>query len=79
METVFAMTVHKSQGSEFEHTALVLPDAEQPACSRANWSTPASRAPGAGSPWWAAPGHIGPVLNEAIGRRVLRASGLMAG
>jgi exodeoxyribonuclease V alpha subunit len=25
-ETVFAMTVHKSQGSEFEHTALVLPD-----------------------------------------------------
>ncbi|WP_296492159.1 exodeoxyribonuclease V subunit alpha [Rhodoferax sp.] len=25
-ETVFAMTVHKSQGSEFEHVALVLPD-----------------------------------------------------
>jgi exodeoxyribonuclease V alpha subunit len=25
-ETVFAMTVHKSQGSEFEHCALVLPD-----------------------------------------------------
>jgi len=24
-ETAFAMTVHKSQGSEFEHTALVLP------------------------------------------------------
>lgn len=25
VETVFAMTVHKSQGSEFQHTALVLP------------------------------------------------------
>jgi len=25
VETAFAMTVHKSQGSEFEHTALVLP------------------------------------------------------
>lgn len=30
VETVYAMTVHKSQGSEFEHTALVLPD-EAPA------------------------------------------------
>ena len=26
IETVYAMTVHKSQGSEFTHTALVLPD-----------------------------------------------------
>ena len=26
LETVYAMTVHKSQGSEFDHTALVLPD-----------------------------------------------------
>ena len=26
VETVFAMTVHKSQGSEFAHVALVLPD-----------------------------------------------------
>ena len=26
VETVFAMTVHKSQGSEFDHVALVLPD-----------------------------------------------------
>lgn len=28
VETAFAMTVHKSQGSEFEHTALVLPDVQ---------------------------------------------------
>jgi len=27
VESVFAMTVHKSQGSEFDHVALVLPDA----------------------------------------------------
>jgi exodeoxyribonuclease V alpha subunit len=26
IETAYAMTVHKSQGSEFEHTALVLPE-----------------------------------------------------
>jgi exodeoxyribonuclease V alpha subunit len=26
VETAFAMTVHKSQGSEFEHTVLVLPE-----------------------------------------------------
>jgi exodeoxyribonuclease V alpha subunit len=25
-ETVYAMTVHKSQGSEFDHAAVVLPD-----------------------------------------------------
>jgi exodeoxyribonuclease V alpha subunit len=25
VETVFAMTVHKSQGSEFDHVSLVLP------------------------------------------------------
>jgi exodeoxyribonuclease V alpha subunit len=28
VETVFAMTVHKSQGSEFGHVALMLPDPE---------------------------------------------------
>jgi exodeoxyribonuclease V alpha subunit len=30
VESVYAMTVHKSQGSEFHHTALVLPAAGQP-------------------------------------------------
>ncbi|MGL4984485.1 MAG: exodeoxyribonuclease V subunit alpha [Plesiomonas sp.] len=33
-ETVFAMTVHKSQGSEFAHTVLVLPDKHSPLLSR---------------------------------------------
>ena len=30
VETVFAMTVHKSQGSEFAHAALVLPENRSP-------------------------------------------------
>src|SRR5690606_36009376 len=30
VETVFAMTVHKSQGSEFAHALLVLPDSRSP-------------------------------------------------
>ncbi|TPE50686.1 exodeoxyribonuclease V subunit alpha [Maribrevibacterium harenarium] len=30
VETVFAMTVHKSQGSEFTHTALMLPNHQSP-------------------------------------------------
>jgi exodeoxyribonuclease V alpha subunit len=34
VETVFAMTVHKSQGSEFSHTALVLPDALNPVLTK---------------------------------------------
>jgi exodeoxyribonuclease V alpha subunit len=34
VETVYAMTVHKSQGSEFEHTALVLPEEASPMLTR---------------------------------------------
>ena len=34
VETAFAMTVHKSQGSEFEHTVLVLPPQAGPVLSR---------------------------------------------
>lgn len=34
VETVFAMTVHKSQGSEFTHTALVLPDRPSPVLTK---------------------------------------------
>ncbi|MFS2225442.1 exodeoxyribonuclease V subunit alpha [Pantoea sp. B65] len=33
-DTAFAMTVHKSQGSEFEHTALVLPNHFLPVLTR---------------------------------------------
>jgi len=34
VETVFAMTVHKSQGSEFQHTALVLPPHVSPVLTK---------------------------------------------
>jgi exodeoxyribonuclease V alpha subunit len=34
VETAFAMTVHKSQGSEFEHVLLVLPDEDVPVLTR---------------------------------------------
>ena len=33
-ETAYAMTVHKSQGSEFAHTALVLPNVYSPVMTR---------------------------------------------
>ncbi len=33
-ETVFVMTVHKSQGSEFDHVALVLPQQRSPVFTR---------------------------------------------
>jgi exodeoxyribonuclease V alpha subunit len=34
MSLAFAMTVHKAQGSEFDHVLLVLPDADMPLLSR---------------------------------------------
>jgi exodeoxyribonuclease V alpha subunit len=34
VETVFAMTVHKSQGSEFTHAALVLPPTRNPVLTK---------------------------------------------
>ncbi len=34
LETVFAMTVHKSQGSEFSHVCLILPDQPSPVVTR---------------------------------------------
>ncbi|MFT3718462.1 exodeoxyribonuclease V subunit alpha [Pseudorhodoferax sp.] len=78
VETVFAMTVHKSQGSEFEHAALVLPDQGSPVLTRELVYTGITRA----RAWFTLVGGeaaLGPVLAGAIGRRVQRASGLMAG
>ncbi len=46
VETVFAMTVHKSQGSEFEHAALVLPDSPTPIATRELFYTAVTRAKG---------------------------------
>lgn len=73
VETVFAMTVHKSQGSEFSHTALVLPDALNPVLTKELVYTGITRAkqcfslvePRAG------------VFEAAVERKVRRISGLM--
>ena len=43
-QTVFAMTVHKAQGSEFDHAALVLPDRSSPVLTRELIYTAATRA-----------------------------------
>jgi exodeoxyribonuclease V alpha subunit len=46
VESVYAMTVHKSQGSEFRHTALVLPEAGHTSVSRELLYTAITRARG---------------------------------
>ncbi|MBK9441690.1 MAG: exodeoxyribonuclease V subunit alpha [Comamonadaceae bacterium] len=74
VETVFAMTVHKSQGSEFDHVALVLPDKMAPVLTRELLYTGITRAkqqltlvlPQAG------------VLRQAVDRKILRSGGLAA-
>ncbi len=43
-ETAFAITVHKSQGSEFDHILLVLPPADAPVISRELLYTALTRA-----------------------------------
>jgi len=44
VETVFAMTVHKSQGSEFDRVLLVLPDRDTPVLTREILYTAVTRA-----------------------------------
>ncbi|OOC14144.1 exodeoxyribonuclease V subunit alpha [Dickeya dadantii] len=75
VETVFAMTVHKSQGSEFAHTALLLPDSLSPILTRELVYTGITRAKHAFS--LGCVGEHSTVLAEAVGRRVLRVSGLV--
>jgi len=70
-ETVFATTVHKSQGSEFTSIALVLPEEASPVLSRELVYTAISRA--RESLTLFAPRAV---LREAIARRIERSSGL---
>jgi len=72
VDTVFAMTVHKSQGSEFDHVALVLPNRIAPVLTRELLYTVITRAkeqltlvvPQAG------------VLRQAVAQKILRSGGL---
>ncbi len=72
VETVFAMTVHKSQGSEFSHTALVLPDALNPVLTKELIYTGITRAKACFSLIEPRAG----VFEEAVKRKVRRISGL---
>jgi exodeoxyribonuclease V alpha subunit len=77
VDTVFAMTVHKSQGSEFTHAALVIPPVWSPVLTRELVYTGITRA----SRWCSlvlAGARGQQVLETAVQRRVQRASGLLA-
>ncbi|MBB3190598.1 exodeoxyribonuclease V subunit alpha [Halomonas cerina] len=72
VETVFAMTVHKAQGSEFTHTALLLPDAPNPILTRELVYTGITRA----RHWLTLVETGRGQLLDAVERRVMRVSGL---
>jgi exodeoxyribonuclease V alpha subunit len=72
VETAFAMTVHKSQGSEFRHTVLVLPQDRGGILARELVYTGITRA----SEQFTLVSPMAAVLGEAIVRRTHRASGL---
>jgi exodeoxyribonuclease V alpha subunit len=71
VQTAYAITVHKAQGSEADHAALLLPDADTPLLSRELIYTAATRARASmvvvGRP---------ALLAQAIARPLGRASGL---
>ena len=75
VETVFAMTVHKSQGSEFHHVLLVVPAHDSPVLTRELVYTGLTRAKENLTLWAPRP----EVLIQACNRRVLRSGGLGAG
>ncbi|MDB5858079.1 MAG: exodeoxyribonuclease subunit alpha [Ramlibacter sp.] len=75
VETVFAMTVHKSQGSEFGHAALVLPDRMSRVLTRELVYTGITRAR---NRFTLASAGDAAVLEEAVQRRMERAGGLLA-
>ncbi|GAB3480566.1 exodeoxyribonuclease V subunit alpha [Azotobacter salinestris] len=73
VETVFAMTVHKSQGSEFAHTALILPDTLNPVLTKELVYTGITRA----RHWFSLIETRRGVFDEAVRRQVERRSGLV--
>jgi exodeoxyribonuclease V alpha subunit len=70
-ETAWAMTVHKSQGSEFDHAALILPPGWNPVISRELVYTAVTRAKKQLSVF-----ADMPVLLQAVKNRTARRSGL---
>ena len=72
LETVYTMTVHKSQGSEFNHTCLVLPDRLSPVLTKELIYTGITRAKN----WFSLITGDAQVLKDSVGQQVVRASGL---
>lgn len=72
IETVYAMTVHKSQGSEFTHAGLVLPDRPNPVLTRELVYTGITRA----RHWFSLLTPDPALLAQAVGRQVRRSGGL---
>ncbi|MGA7270389.1 MAG: ATP-binding domain-containing protein, partial [Acidimicrobiia bacterium] len=69
--TVHAMTIHKSQGSQFDQVVVVLPDEESRLLTRELLYTAVTRAR---ERVWVVGGEA--VIRQAIDRSVQRASGL---
>ena len=70
-ETAFTMTVHKSQGSEFDTVLLILPDEDFPILTRELLYTAITRARHKVEIWGREE-----IFRAAIKRRITRASGL---
>ena len=70
-ETAYAMTVHKSQGSEFEKVLLILPDQEYPVLTRELLYTGITRAKNHISIWGREE-----IIKTTILRKINRNSGL---
>ncbi|MDP3847804.1 MAG: exodeoxyribonuclease V subunit alpha [Pseudomonas sp.] len=70
-DSAFAMTVHKSQGSEFSEVLLVLPELPSPLLSRSLFYTGITRAKQRVEIW-----ALAPRIGEAVATRAERAAGL---
>jgi exodeoxyribonuclease V alpha subunit len=70
-ETVYAMTVHKSQGSEFDKALLLLPDRDSPVLTRELIYTGITRARESVEIWGSEN-----VFRSAVSKRIKRTSGL---
>ncbi len=70
-QTVYAMTVHKSQGSEFDDVLLILPNKDVPILTRELIYTALTRARKKITIWGKSE-----ILRSALNRRIQRTSGL---
>jgi exodeoxyribonuclease V alpha subunit len=70
-ETAYAMTIHKSQGSEFEEVLILFPDQPSPLLTRELIYTAITRARCKVSVW----GNE-PIFKRAVAQQIRRTSGL---